>query len=90
MTSRKRSIGEVSAPADAPARKERSLVDRIRDMWQFANLGQWLFLFGQTVKLDDKIDIEWLENESLKPGAPGLKDLALGLLRFLSSFRGLK
>jgi hypothetical protein len=58
MTSRKRSIGEVSAPADAPARKERSLVDRIRDMWQFANLGQWLFLFGQTVKLDDKIDIE--------------------------------
>jgi hypothetical protein len=27
-------------------------------MWQFANLAQWLFLFGKAVKIDDDMDIE--------------------------------
>lgn len=31
---------------------------RIRNMWQFANLFQFILLFGQALKLDDNLDIE--------------------------------
>ncbi len=27
-------------------------------MWQFANLCQWIYLFGKAVKINDDIDIE--------------------------------
>jgi hypothetical protein len=42
----------------AEAQKEPSTLQRIRNMWQFANLAQWLFLFGKAVKIDDDMDIE--------------------------------
>lgn len=38
--------------------KERSLLDRIRNMWEFANLAQWVFIFGRAVKIDETLDIE--------------------------------
>jgi hypothetical protein len=38
--------------------KELSLLDRIRNMWEFANLAQWIFIFGRAVKLDENLDIE--------------------------------
>lgn len=34
------------------------MLDRIRNMWQFANLFQFIMLFGQALKLDDSLDIE--------------------------------
>jgi hypothetical protein len=27
-------------------------------MWQFANLCQWIYIFGKAIKLDDSVDIE--------------------------------
>ena len=41
-----------------PAPKEPGLLERIRNMWQFANLAQWIFLFGKAVKLEEDLDIE--------------------------------
>ena len=38
--------------------KEPSLLERVRNMWQFANLVQWIFIFGRVVKIDESLDIE--------------------------------
>ncbi|KAK8918142.1 hypothetical protein VCV18_009472 [Metarhizium anisopliae] len=35
-----------------------SILHRIRNMWQFANLCQWIYMFGKAAKIDDAIDIE--------------------------------
>lgn len=55
MPSRKR----VTAPTDDESNDEPpSLLHRIRNMWQFANLCQWIYIFGKAAKIDDSIDIE--------------------------------
>ena len=35
-----------------------AVLNRLRSMWQFANLTQWIYIFGKAVRLDDSIDIE--------------------------------
>ncbi|KAK4131963.1 hypothetical protein BT67DRAFT_444374 [Trichocladium antarcticum] len=85
---RKRSGLELDSRNDQ-APKQPSTLSRIRNMWQFANLFQFILLFGTALKLDDSLDIEDLEAECLKPGSMTLQDIGLGLLKFLSSHRGL-
>ncbi|KAL2168471.1 hypothetical protein VTG60DRAFT_7273 [Thermothelomyces hinnuleus] len=87
-TGRKRSSQELSTD-DAQDPAQPSMLHRLRNMWQFANLYQFIVLFGQALKLDDNLDIEDLEAECLKPGSMALQDIGLGLLKFLSSHRGL-
>jgi hypothetical protein len=60
VSSRKRGRQEVEEAVEAPtpAPKEPGLLERIRNMWQFANLAQWIFLFGKAVKLEEDLDIE--------------------------------
>jgi len=69
--------------------KEPSLLERIRNMWEFANLAQWIFTFGRAVKIDENLDIEDLEMECLKPHSTVLAEIGLALLKFVSSHRGL-
>ena len=38
--------------------KEPSILERIRSMWEFANLVQWIFIFGRAVKIDENLDVE--------------------------------
>jgi hypothetical protein len=38
--------------------KEQSLLERIRNMWEFANLVQWIFIYGRAVKIDENLDID--------------------------------
>ncbi|KAI8295819.1 Histone-lysine N-methyltransferase ASH1L [Colletotrichum sp. SAR11_240] len=85
VSSRKRTIEEI----DDIQREEPTLLHRIRSQWQFANLCQWIFLFGKVVKIDDSLDTEDIETECLKPNAPVLQDIGLALLKFISSHRGL-
>lgn len=107
--SRKRALQEADTSNNAQPPKEPSVLHRIRNMWQFANLFQFILLFGKALKLDDSLDIEvWqeiqhigrcseltcslrqdLEAECLKPGSMVLQDIGLGILKFLSSHRGL-
>ncbi|KFY00853.1 hypothetical protein O988_03057, partial [Pseudogymnoascus sp. VKM F-3808] len=90
VSSRKRGRQEVEAvEAPAPAPKEPGLLERIRNMWQFANLAQWIFLFGKVVKLEEDLDIEELEMECLKHHSTKLAEIGLALLKFVSSHRGL-
>ncbi|KAH0544978.1 hypothetical protein FGG08_000904 [Glutinoglossum americanum] len=87
MVSRKRARQEMEA--ESPPH-EPSLLDRIRNMWEFANLGQYLFIFGKAIKVDQDLDIEDLETELLKPHhSETLSAIGLALLKFVSSHRGL-
>lgn len=54
-SARKRGRHEMEA---TEASKEPSLLQRIRNMWEFANLTQWIFIFGRAVKIDENLDIE--------------------------------
>ncbi|KAI0009099.1 hypothetical protein F4779DRAFT_402531 [Xylariaceae sp. FL0662B] len=93
VSSRKRALRDAVEPEpepDAPeAPKESSLLQRIRNTWQFANLFQWIYLFGKVVKIDENIDIDDLEAECLKPRSTILVHIGLALLKFVSSHRGL-
>ena len=56
MAPRKRSHDEVDS-TDAVS-QEPSLLEKIRNMWEFASLAQYIFTFGGAVKLDEDFDIE--------------------------------
>ncbi|KKA20798.1 DNA-directed RNA polymerase [Rasamsonia emersonii CBS 393.64] len=70
--------------------KEPSLLERLRNCWEFASLMQYIFTFGKVVKIDEDFGIEDLEMECLKPGpSEKLLEIGLCLLKFVSSHRGL-
>lgn len=59
MVTRKRGRQEMEAddtPAVAPA--EPSTLYKLRNMWEFASLMQYIFFFGRAVKIDEDFDIE--------------------------------
>lgn len=55
MVSRKRGRAEMESPAPS---QEPGLLDQIRNMWEFANLMQYIFIFGKAVKIHEDFDIE--------------------------------
>lgn len=57
----KRSAEE--AQLDVPAKQEMDpeaaeTLKELRNMWEFASLMQYIFLFGNAVKIDEDFDIE--------------------------------
>lgn len=56
MPSRKRSLQEADS-AHSEQAKDQSLVHRLRNSFYFANLYQWICIFGKVVKIDDNLDI---------------------------------
>lgn len=44
---------ESSEPAPEP-----SSLSQLRNTWEFANLMQYIFIFGRAVKIDEEFDIE--------------------------------
>ncbi|KAI1115138.1 hypothetical protein F5Y14DRAFT_411268 [Nemania sp. NC0429] len=89
VSSRKRSLRDMEPDDVARPPPDSDLLHRLRNSWQFANLFQWIYLFGRVVKIDESIDIDDLEAECLKPQSTVLVDIGLALLRFVSSHRGL-
>lgn len=55
MPARKRARDEMDV--DEPV-EEPSTLHKLRNMWQFANLAQYLSLFGDAVKIDKDFDID--------------------------------
>ncbi|KAL8667454.1 MAG: hypothetical protein Q9202_000670 [Teloschistes flavicans] len=87
MSSRKRGRAEMESLEPAP---ELSLLQRIRNAWEFSNLMQFIFTFGKAVKIDEDFSIEELETECLKVGpSEKLTEIGLALLKCVSSHRGL-
>ena len=52
MGSRKRGRDEMESSEPAP---EKSLLDKIRSTWEFANIMQYIFIFGKAVKIDEDL-----------------------------------
>ncbi|KAF2472110.1 uncharacterized protein BDR25DRAFT_333529 [Lindgomyces ingoldianus] len=87
MVSRKRARDEMEAEA---APYEPSTLQKLRSMWQFSNLMQYINLFGDALKIDKEFDIEDLEGECLKPHpSEKLANIGLALLKHVSSHKGL-
>ncbi|KAL8688663.1 MAG: hypothetical protein Q9218_005481 [Villophora microphyllina] len=87
MSSRKRGRAEMESSEPAP---EPSLLQRIRNTWEFSNLMQFIFIFGKAVKIDEDFTIEDLETECLTPEpSEKLAEIGLALLKCVSSHRGL-
>ena len=55
MGSRKRNRDEMELPESAP---ELSLLSKVRNTWELANLMQYIFFFGKAVKIDEDLTIE--------------------------------
>lgn len=47
---------EAAGPEEK--KTEPSLLHRIRNMWEFASVMQYIFMFGKAVKIDEDFDIE--------------------------------
>ncbi|KAB8236289.1 hypothetical protein ETB97_011525 [Aspergillus alliaceus] len=89
MVSRKRTRSEVDTAPEQPP-EEPGLLHRLRNSWEFANLMQYIAMFGKPMKIDEDFGIEDLENECLKPGSSEkLLEIGLCLLKWVSSHRGL-
>ncbi|KAF1989432.1 hypothetical protein K402DRAFT_411025 [Aulographum hederae CBS 113979] len=88
MPSRKRARAEMESPEEeVPA--EPSTLTHIRNMWEFAALMQYMYLFGKAVKVEE-LDVEEFEDECLKPTpSPKLAEIGLALLKYVSSHKGL-
>lgn len=63
--------GPTKNTKDVP--KEPSMLQNMRNMWHFANLYQWILLFGTAIKLDNDFDIE-VRNSGDAGGAHLLSD----------------
>lgn len=54
MVPRKRGISEVEAD---DTHKEVGLLERLRNMWEFACVMQFITIFGDALKIDKEFDI---------------------------------
>ncbi|MCJ1240186.1 hypothetical protein MMC14_008186 [Varicellaria rhodocarpa] len=78
MVSRKRGRAEMeSSPQPI---QEPGLLTRLRNMWEFANLMQYIFIFGKA-----DLEAECLKSEP----SDKLFEIGLALLKYVSSHRGL-
>ena len=55
MPARKRTASEMETEEHV---ETPSTLHRLRNMWQFANLVQWIYIFGKAAKIDESIDVE--------------------------------
>ena len=58
MAPRKRGAAEMEAAAAVPVPAVPSLLTRLRNMWELANLMQFIYLFGDICKIDKDLDID--------------------------------
>lgn len=87
MVSRKRAHSEVEAESEQQP-KEPGLLARLRNCWEFANLMQYIYIFGKVVKIDEEFGIEvchqfilsFAETRVLSEGPP----FYYNAMRFLS------
>ncbi|RMJ21768.1 PHD finger domain protein [Aspergillus sp. HF37] len=94
MVTRKRARSDVADAAQSPApaepEEQPGLLHRLRNCWEFANLMQFITMFGRLMKIDEDFEIDDLENECLKTeSSEKLLEIGLCLLKWVSSHRGL-
>jgi hypothetical protein len=55
MPSKRRAVEAVEEHTEDTS---SPFLHRLRNMWEFANLCQWIYLFGKAAKIDESIDVE--------------------------------
>ena len=55
MGTRKRGREEMESEESV---QEPSLLEKIRNTWEFANIMQYIFIFGKAVKIDEDLTIQ--------------------------------
>jgi hypothetical protein len=61
MPSRKRAHEEMAAETAKPEKTQPSVLDRIRNMSEFAALMQYLFIFGKAIKAEEmEVEVKYL------------------------------
>ncbi len=55
MVSRKRNRHEVESEEGT---SDPPLLLRIRNMWEFASLMQFIYIFGKALKIDESLDVD--------------------------------
>ena len=55
---RKRTRDEMEASGQEEKTPEPSMLQRLRNMWEFASVMQYIFMFGKAIKIDEDFDIE--------------------------------
>jgi len=68
---RKRTHDEMEATEPQQEKAEPSLLQRIRNMWEFAAVMQYIFMFGKAVKIDEDFDIEVRRSQTRLTPIPG-------------------
>ena len=58
MPARKRTRDEVEEIIEVPTPPQDGMLVKLRNTWEFANLMQYIFIFGKAVKIDEDFDIE--------------------------------
>ena len=66
MVSRKRQRDEMESSEPT---QELSMLDKLRNTWELANLMQYIYIFGKAVKIDEDLTIEVL-SPILSPFTP--------------------
>lgn len=64
MVSRKRTRSDADAAPEQPS-EEPGLLDQLRNCWEFANVMQYIAMFGKPMKIDEDFGIEVWNNLSL-------------------------
>ena len=73
MAPRKRSRDEME---ECELPKEPSLLENIRNMWEFASVMQFIFIFGKVIKIDEDFDVEVLYSLHLLPSSSHSRHVA--------------
>lgn len=62
MVTRKRARSDVADAAQSPApaepEEQPGLLHRLRNCWEFANLMQFITMFGRLMKIDEDFEID--------------------------------
>ena len=58
MPSRKRGRAEMESSEPVEPPRDETMLTKLRNMWEFSNLMQYIFIFGRVVKIDEDFDIE--------------------------------
>ena len=58
MPSRKRGRAEMESSEPVQLPQDETMLTKLRNMWEFSNLMQYIFIFGRAVKIDGDFDIE--------------------------------
>lgn len=79
MGPRKRSRSEAIDVSEEQSNEAPGLLQRLRSSWQFANVMQYIHIFGKLMKIDEDFGIEVCGNRPLIDAQPDKNEMRVAL-----------